>query len=134
MLLAAYDQGRGTLGELASTFGVSLAWAWKISAARKRTGKSERALYRPGPKSGVDEQALAEVLRLHPDATLPEVQAELEKSSGRRFSTQHLWRVLKRMGFRLKKSRSTPPNATPKPIKSGARSSSMSSAQSISTT
>lgn len=132
MLLEAYDQGKGTLGELASTFGVSVAWAWKISAARKQTGTTARTLYRPGPKPGVDEKALAEVVRLHPDATLPEVQAELEKSSGQRFSPQHLWRVLRRMGFRLKKSRSMPPNATPKPTKSGVRSSSRSSARSTS--
>jgi hypothetical protein len=45
---------------------------------------------------------------------LIELRAKLEKESGLHFSTQHLWRVLKRMGFRLKKSRSTPANATRK--------------------
>jgi transposase len=33
----------------------------------------------------------------------------LENKSGLRFSTQHLWRVVKRLGFRLKKSRSSAP-------------------------
>ena len=123
-LLEAFDQGKGSLSELAGRFGVSLGWAWKVSAARKRTGRMERPGYRPGAKRRIDEQALAGILRSHPDATLVELQAELENKSGLRFSTQHLWRVVKRLGFRLKKSRSTPKNATRKRTASGAKSSS----------
>jgi transposase len=123
-LLEAYDQGKGRLAELAERFGVSPGWAWKISAARKRTGRMERTTYKPGPKSRIDEATLSELLRVHADATLLELQAELEKKSGLRFSTQHLWRVLKRMGFRLKKSRSTPANATRNRTANGARISS----------
>jgi transposase len=40
--LTAYDGGEGLIRELAARFGVSAAWGWKISAARKRTGKMER--------------------------------------------------------------------------------------------
>ncbi|MGH9344805.1 MAG: winged helix-turn-helix domain-containing protein [Terriglobia bacterium] len=126
MLLESFDQGKGSLVELACVFGVSPAWAWKISAARKRTGRAERTLYRPGPKSRMNEAALAELLSERPDATLVELQADLKSKSGLRFSTQHLWRVLKRMGFRLKKSRYTPKNATRKKTASGAKSSSKS--------
>src|SRR5208282_1151214 len=64
-LLEAYDHGKGSLVELAERFGVSLGWAWKISSARKRTGRIERASYRPGPKPRVDEQVLAGLLRGH---------------------------------------------------------------------
>jgi transposase len=127
-LLEAHDQGKGSLVELAERFGVSLGWAWKISAARKRTGRIERPNYQPGPKRRIDEQLLAGLLRDHADATLVELQAELKKKSGLGFSTQHLWRVLKRMGFRLKKSHSTPRNATRKPTANDARSSSKPSA------
>jgi len=102
-LLEAFDQGKGSLSELAEDFGVSLGWAWKISAARKRTGRMERPGYRPGAKSRIDEAALAGILRCHPDATLVELQAELESKTGLRVSTQHLWRVVKRLGFRLEK-------------------------------
>ena len=123
-LLEAYDQGKGSLVELAERFGVSPGWAWKISSARKRTGRIERASYRPGPKRRIDEQLLAGLLRDHADATLVELQAELQKKSGLGCSTQHLWRVLQRMGFRLKKSHSTPRNATRKPTANDARSSS----------
>ena len=129
-LLEAYDQGKGNLSELAGRFGVSLGWAWKISAARKRTGRMERPGYRPGAKRRIDEPALASLLRGHADATLVELQAELEHKTGLRVSTQHLWRVVKRMGFRLKKSHSTPRNATRKRTASGAKSSSKHSAPS----
>jgi hypothetical protein len=46
-LLEAFHQGKGSLGELAERFGVSSDWAWKASAARKRTGRMERLGYRP---------------------------------------------------------------------------------------
>ena len=123
-LLEAFDQGKGSLSELAEDFGVSVAWAWKVSAARKRTGRMERPSYRPGAKRRIDEQALAGLLRSHADATLVELQAELENKTGLRVSTQHLWRVVKRLGFRLKKSHSTPRNGTRKKTASAVKSSS----------
>ena len=123
-LLEAFDQGKGSLGELAERFGVSLGWAWKVSATRKRTGRMERPGYRPGAKSRIDEQALAGILRSHPDATLIELQTELENKTGLHISTQHLWRVVKRLGFRLKKSRSTPKSGILKRTVSGVKSSS----------
>ena len=123
-LLEAFDQGKGSLSELAEDFGVSLGWAWKVSASRKRTGRMERPSYRPGAKRRIDEQALAGLLGSHADATLLELQAELENRTGLRVSTQHLWRVVKRLGFRLKKSHSTLRNGTRKKIVSDAKSSS----------
>jgi transposase len=123
-LLEAYDQGQGSLAELAEQFCVSLGWAWKISASRKRTGRTERPRYRPGPKRRIDEAALAGLLHSQPDATLVELQAELESKTGLRVSTQHLWRMVKRLGFRLKKSHSTPKSATRKRTASDAKSSS----------
>lgn len=127
-LLEAYDQGKGSLAELAEQFCVSLAWAWNISSARKRTGQVERPAYRHGPRSRIDEQVLSALLRARPDMTLPELQAELEKKSGLHVSTQHLWRVLKRIGFRLKKSHSTHKSGTRKPTAVDARSLSQPSA------
>jgi transposase len=123
-LLEAFDQGKGSLGELAERFGVSLGWAWKVSATRKRTGQMERPSYRPGAKRRIDEQALAGLLRSHPDATLVELQAGLEDKTGLLVSTQHLWRVVKRLGFRLKKSHCTPKNGIRKRTANGAKSSS----------
>lgn len=71
-------------------------------------------------------RALAELLRQlreQPDRTLAELQRGLELSLAVTISTQHVWRVLKRLGVRLKKSHSTRLNETRKPIKSNGRSS-----------
>lgn len=54
--LMAYENGDGTLEELAEDFRVSLGWAKKISAAHTRTGLMERAVHRPGRKAAVDEE------------------------------------------------------------------------------
>ena len=102
-LLEAYDQGRGSLTQLAVQFGVSPGWAWKISAARKRTGSTQRPSYVPGPKQRVDQKAVASLLRADPDLTLAELQEQLQDKTGLRVSIQHLWRIVKRLGFRLKK-------------------------------
>ena len=113
--MEAHDQGKGTLSELAEQFGVSLAWAWKISSARKRTGSAERKPYQAGPKVRVDRDAVRRLLEVRPDLYLRELQAELKASTGTQVSTPHLWKIVGELGFRQKKSRSTPPSATPKP-------------------
>jgi transposase-like protein len=41
-LLEAHEKGQGTLEELARQFGVSVGYAKKISAARRRSGRMER--------------------------------------------------------------------------------------------
>ena len=58
--LFAYDQGEGTLEELAGRFLVSLGWAKKISAARNRSGQAERVPHKPGckPRVGAEQQKL----------------------------------------------------------------------------
>jgi transposase len=123
-LLEAYDQGQASLSELALRFGVSRGWAWKISAARRRSGQMERQQYRPGPRSRMDQKVLAGLLAQRADLTLRELQAAMEKQTGVHFGTPYLWQVLKRMNFRLKKSHSTLRSATPRPTKNGAPSSS----------
>jgi transposase len=129
-LLEAHDRGQASLAELASRFGVSRGWAWKISAARKRSGKVERQRYRPGPSSRLDRRVLVELLARNADLTLRQLQAAMEKQTGVRFGEPYLWRVLKQLNFRLKKSHSTLLNAIPKSTKSGASSSSKKSARS----
>ena len=123
-LLEAHDRGQASLAELALRFGVSRGWAWKISAARKRSGRMERPGYRPGPSSQLDRDVLAGLLARNADWTLRQLQTAMEKQTGVRLGEPYLWRVLKRMNFRLKKSHSTPPSAIPKGTKNGGRSSS----------
>jgi len=126
-LLTAYDRGQGSLRALSELFSVSYDWAKKISRQRLRSQKMERvAQSRHGVASRVTPAVEAELLRQlreQPDSTLADLQTGLQQSVGVGISSQHLWRVLKRLGVRLKKSRSMPPSETPKPIKSGGRSS-----------
>jgi transposase len=112
-LLGAYDAGKGTLAELAAQFGVSVDWAYKISSARKRTGSMDRAAQsRHGPPSKVDRAQVAQLLAAHPDLLLRELALELQAATGVQASVPQLCRVLRELGLRRKKSRSTPANGT----------------------
>jgi len=108
--LQAYEQGKGTLGELAEQFGVSGGWAKKISARRTRSGEIERPRWRRGPVSRVTAAGqawLREQIRQQPDLTLMELQEQLQAAQGVRLSIGRLWLALRQMGLRLKKSHST---------------------------
>ncbi len=98
-LLESYDLGTGTLHQLAGQFGVSLAWAEKISSARKRTGSTDRPLYCPGPKAWVDREAVRAILLAKPALYLREVRAEWKASTGVDVSTPHLWKIVGQLGF-----------------------------------
>jgi transposase len=109
--LQAYEQGKGTLWELAEQFGVSEGWAKKISAHRTRTGQIERPPWRRGPVSRVTvavQASMREQIRQQPDLTLMELQEQLHATQGVRLSIGRLWLALRQMGLRLKKSHSTP--------------------------
>ena len=133
-LLFAYDQGEGTLQELASRFVVSVGWAKKISAARNRTGQAERLAHKPGrkPHAGIEAQQQVRTWFVQqPDLTLAEVQRKLLGEAGVSLSLPQVWKLLRKLGLRLKKSRSTPPSEIPKPILSSARSLSLKSRRSL---
>jgi transposase len=123
-LLEAHAAGKGTLRELAERFGVSVPWAWKVSAAHKRSGVVERALQsRHGRPSRVDRAQVMALLKSKPDLVLRELREELERTTGVAVSHTQMWRVVRELGLRLKKSRSTPPSETPKRTAPGAQSS-----------
>jgi len=92
-LLESHAAGKGTLGQLAEQFGVSLGWAQKISSERKRTGSADRPIYPPGPKVRVDREAVRRILLARPDLYLRELRAELKASTGVDVSTPHLWKI-----------------------------------------
>ena len=126
-LLTAYDRGQGSLRALVELFSVSYDWAKKISSQRLHSQQMERVPQRRhGVASRITPAVEAELLRLlreQPDRTLAELQNGLRQALGVGFSCQHLWRVLKRLGVRLKKSHSRPSSETLKPIKSDGRNS-----------
>jgi len=115
--LSAYDAGEGTLAELAERFYVSAGWANKISAQRNHTGQAERVPHHPGRKPHAGAEARQQVLvwiRAKPDLTLAEIQARLKSEATVQLSLPQIWYLLRKLGLRLKKSHSTPPNATRK--------------------
>jgi transposase len=124
-LLEAHGLGKGTLPELAERFGVSVPWAWKISAAHKRSGSVERVPQsRHGRVSRVDRAQVKRLLKSKPDLVLRELREELERTTGVAVSHTQMWRVVRELDLRLKKSRSTPASETPKKIIGGVKSSS----------
>ncbi len=125
-LLSAYDEGEATLEELAERFLVSVGWAKKISAQRNRTGQAERVPHRAGrkPHAGAEaQQQLLVWIETKPDLTLAEIQAKLLSQAAVKLSIPQIWHLLHKLGLRLKKSRSTPANATAKPTASSERNS-----------
>ena len=130
---SAYDQGGGTLEELAENFSVSLGWAKKISAQRNRTGQAERVPHQPGRKPRVGAEGQKQVMAWvseQPDLTLAEIQAKLLREASIVLSRGRVWYLLRKLELRLKKSRSTPSSATQKPTAGSAKSSSNISARS----
>ena len=120
----AYDAGEGTLAEVAERFRVSVGWAKKISARRTRTGEVEAPRWRGGrPKrvTAAIREWMGEQIRRQPDLTLRELQERLEHTQRLHLSLGWVWAVLRQLGLRLKKNRSTPKNKTARPPSSVGR-------------
>lgn len=133
-ILETYAQGEVTLEQLAERFRVSYGYVKKLRRQQLRHQKMERVPHQPGRKPKLTEairERLREWLKQQPDLTLTELQEKLLQHSQLRVSQPSLWVVLRRkMGLRLKKSRSTPKNRTASRSNSSARRFSRRSARS----
>ena len=116
-VLEAHRDGEGSLSRLAVRFRVSEGWTKKISAALLHTGQMERPA---GKKRGRASKVTADVLgylqsavAAQSDLTLHQLQDLVERDQKTSLSIGRLWLVLKEMGLRLKKNRSTPLSKTP---------------------
>ena len=114
--------------ELALRFDVSYGWVQKIARAERHTGRAERVPQRRAA-SRVDHELVRRLVEAQPDIVLVELQQKAAEQ-GVRASTVHLWRILGKLGLRLKKSHSTRPSAIPKRTASSAKSISRPSARS----
>jgi transposase len=65
------------------------------------------------------------------DLTLAEVQQKLLGEADVSLSLPQIWKLLRKLGLRLKKSRSTPLSGIPKPIVNSVRSLSLKSRRSL---
>jgi transposase len=126
-LLEAYEAGGISLRDVTRQFGVSWGYGKKIVAHRKRTGQKERpAQLRHGPVSRIGSavrKLLCDWLRQQPDLTEVELRDRLQ-TAGVSVCKSRVGQVLREMGLRRKKNRSTPRSATPKPTARGGKSSS----------
>ena len=120
-VLGAYAGGKGTLRQLAERFDVSYGWVKKIHVAELATVSRCRVLQRRRP-SAVDGDLVRRLVKQKPDIVLRELAMAM-RERGQPASQTQLWRVLKKLGLRLKKSRSMPPSATAKRTAASARSS-----------
>jgi transposase len=128
-VLAAVDGGL-RVREVAPLFRVSVSYIYKALERRKATGQTQPSA-RGGARRAVvlrcHEAVLLEHLRTKPDATLGELRRWLFETRGVSISIGALWNGLDRLGWTLKKSRSTRPSRSapmsPPPAPSGASTS-----------
>lgn len=105
----AVDRGEWTQQQIAERFGVSTAWIKKLLKRRRETGSIAPRPHGGGrqPKyQGRVLKRLEEELRKQPDATLEELRDRTRRDA----SLMAVFRALKRLGSRRKKSRSAPPS------------------------
>lgn len=113
------------MAELAERFMVSLAYGKQLRGQFRRTGHMQRIEQRRGAprKLLVEHRKQLRPWRLAvPDLTLEQLGAKLEQEGGLVISRAQVARGLKRMGLKLKKSRSTPRSATRKKPAGGGKS------------
>lgn len=134
-ILEADERGEGSCRVLGKRFGVSWEYVRKLRRQQAATGQKARvAQSRYGVRSKVTEPVkrhMLDLVKSQPDLTLAELRERIRSDKGVSMSwgLVHLW--VGRLGLRLKKSRSTPSNETPKPTVSVAPSSTSASSRSI---
>ncbi len=132
-LLEAYEAGGGSLRQLSIQFRVSWAWAKKIHVQQLRTGRKERVPQKrhgvPSRVGAAERELLCVWLREQPDQTEEELRRRLA-DAGVKVCTSRIGQLLRQMGMRRKKNRSTRASATARRTSGGARSSSAKSAPS----
>jgi len=101
--LAAYETGKVTLGHIAQVFQVHRITLYRWIRVYRETGRTaplpsgnRRAVY-----EGPDAASLDAFVQDHPDATLD----ELRQATGKACSIMAVFRALRRLDYRLKKSR-----------------------------
>ena len=115
-IAAAYDRGDGSQPELARRFDVSLSFIEKLLRRRRQTGSLQAKPHTGGyaPRlEAAGREALGTILCQTNDLTLEELREQVRRRLGVELSSSHLCRIVRRLDLPMKKSRSTPRNATP---------------------
>jgi putative transposase len=125
---AADERGEGSCRVLANRFAVSWEYVRKLRQQRRENNSPVR---RPQSRYGVPSR-LSESVKVYmlalveaqADITIAELREKIEIGQGVSVSWSAVRRWVKKLELRLKKSRSTPANATRKPTGSSVNSSS----------
>lgn len=127
-IAVASERGEGSCRVLAKRFGVSWEYVRKVRQQQKKFGRVARqAQSRYGVPSRMTEPVRAHMLalvRAQADITIDELREKIAAEQRVPASWSSVQRWVKKLGLRLKKSRSTPPSGTRKRTKNDARSSS----------
>ena len=117
-VIEACDRGRRT-GEVAAAFGVAASWVRRLKQWRRERGSiMPRPCGGSEPMLGADDEAAIHAhFRQNPGTTI----AELKEALGTCASEVTVWRAARRLGYRFKKSRCTPPSRTGRTSPSGVR-------------
>lgn len=108
-IVAAYQNMEGSYRVLAVRFSVSPAVVGKFVRQQRDLGTLEPQVHRRGRKPAVrgeKEQELRDHLKQYPDATL----RERIEALGLECTVKTMWKTLRRLGWRFKKSRRGPRN------------------------
>ncbi len=115
-ILRAWERQLGSQRAIADLFGVSLAFVEKVLRHHRTTGDIAPKPHAGGQKPRLGAAAQAVVQRLmgaNADATLEALCTGVAAETGVRVSVPTMCRVLQRLGWPRKKSRSTRASKTP---------------------
>jgi transposase len=124
-VIAAVDSGAGAYAAAR----VSSSYIYKVLRRWKKTGGTSARPWAGGPKPklAAHDEALRARVTSKPDATLAELQAWLLAEHNVKVSIGCLWKRLRQLGLRLKKSHCAPPSkiapTSPRPAMNGVRAS-----------
>jgi transposase len=130
-IIEAWQAGEGTWEQLAARFKVGVATVDRLVALFRATGSID-----PRPHGGGHEpqlttehlELLRKLVEAQPDMTLEELAVELIAKGGPAVSTATVGRAVReKLGLTRKKSPSSRPSATGRPLSLAARSSSRNS-------
>lgn len=108
-IVEAYDNGEGSVRDLAERFAVGPNTVQNYLNLRKQTGSLKPRTRSSGPEPLINEQGLEQVRRLveeRPDATEPELAREFEVRHHIYVSRSTMNRALHRLGLTRKKNSS----------------------------
>ena len=109
-ILQAWEEGEESQEQVAKHFRVSVRYIGKIVHQKRVTGQAERIPHQPGRKPRFTPPIREQIrtwIRSQSDLTLAEIQEKLRQGEKLKVSLPSIWKMLKGMGLRLKKNRST---------------------------